>query len=590
MTEALLNKISKYSNDTIVTNAWLTGQTGEIVDLKGDCIFRFIDFIDNGELRLKHTTEDSKLACPIVACGFIGFWLHHKDDMGVKAIFEAYFKFRLEEYEKAHEYDDDAWERDLKREFICRYHISSEKKWIKASEALFAYITESDKKKVNSVSLNYLKFARSKRRELYPPNHPSNRIIEDTFLDAYRMGGPAYECMEWMRIEYNMPNMGPHWHDGGKTRKELLSGRWKEHHEVFIPEYVAEEYEDFNDGVLMYTNGGLMDEINENLKNCPTYDDRVRYIISLLQPFKEFAAAFYAKEQIDERKYAIAECQKDLKSWENVLEDAVDEQTGELLEPAKQVEACKQFIDEYEQDIKYWKQVEEDFFWLAQHGLGTGHYRTFRCEVNDQMCKYLGGWWRLMITFSRRLAAVALTYSIKLMDIQEQCKVYLNWHFMITDYEDHKFITSVDHARKLLLEIENNKRKETGEVLFKTNEEFDAWNYISSLIRNAQRRIVLIDGYIDERILSILSKKDTNVTAIIYSRYNQTIKTDVEKFNKQYPPIEYIQFPKAIHDRFLIIDDDVYHLGASLKDMGNSFCAVTKMKETPQIIIDNITK
>ena len=90
------------------------------------------------------------------------------------------------------------------------------------------------------------------------------------------------------------------------------------------------------------------------------------------------------------------------------------------------------------------------------------------------------------------------------MDIQEQCKVYLNWHFMITDYEDHKFITSVDHARKLLLEIENNKRKETGEVLFKTNEEFDAWNYISSLIRNAQKRIVLIDGYIDERILSIL--------------------------------------------------------------------------------------
>jgi hypothetical protein len=510
--------------------------------------------------------------------------------MGVKAIFEAYFKFRLEEYEKAHEYDDDAWERDLKREFICRYHISSEKKWIKTSEALFAYITECDKKKVNSVSLNYLKFARSKRRELYPPNHPSNRIIEDTFLDAYRMGGPAYECMEWMRIEYNMPNMGPHWHDGGKTRKELLSGRWKEHHEIFIPEYVAEEYEDFNDGVLMYTNGGLMDEINENLKNCPTYDDRVRYIISLLQPFKEFAAAFYAKEQIDERKYAIAECQKDLKSWESVSEDAVDERTGELLEPAKQVEACKQFIDEYEQDIKYWKQVEEDFFWLAQHGLGAGHYRTFRCEVNDQMCKYLGGWWRLMITFSRRLAAVALTYGIKLMDIQEQCRVYLNWHFTITDYEDHKFITSVDHARKLLLEIENNKRKETDEVLFKTNEEFDAWNYISSLIRNAQRRIVLIDGYIDERVLSILSKKDTNVTATIYSRYNQAIKTDIEKFNKQYSPIEYIQFSKAIHDRFLIIDDDVYHMGASLKDMGNSFCAVTKMKETPQTIIENITK
>ena len=101
--------------------------------------------------------------------------------MGVKAIFEAYFKFRLEEYEKKHEYDDDAWERDLKREFICRYHISSEKKWIKASEALFAYITECDKKKVNSVSLNYLKFVRAKRKELYPPIIPPTELLRKLF-------------------------------------------------------------------------------------------------------------------------------------------------------------------------------------------------------------------------------------------------------------------------------------------------------------------------------------------------------------------------------------------------------------------------
>lgn len=196
----------------------------------------------------------------------------------------------------------------------------------------------------------------------------------------------------------------------------------------------------------------------------------------------------------------------------------------------------------------------------------------------------------MMITFSRHLAAVALTYGIKLIDIQEQCKVYLNWHFMITDYVDYKFITSVDHVKKLLLEIENNRRKETGEKLFNTNEEFDAWTYISSLIRNARKYIVLIDGYIDERTLSILTKRDTNVTVTIYSIYNQAIKTDIEKFNKQYPTIKYIQFSKAIHDRFLIIDDDVYHMGASVKDMGNSFCAITKMEETPQTIIDYIAK
>ena len=96
MTDTLLNKISKSSNNTIITDAWLTGQTGEIVDIKGDCIFRFIDFIiDNGELRHKHTTEESKLTCPIVATGLVGFWLHRKDDIGIKDIFETYFKYSI---------------------------------------------------------------------------------------------------------------------------------------------------------------------------------------------------------------------------------------------------------------------------------------------------------------------------------------------------------------------------------------------------------------------------------------------------------------------------------------------------------------
>lgn len=267
MTDTLLNKISKYSNNTIISDAWLTGQTGEIVDLKGDCIFRFVDYDTNGELRIKHTTEESQLSCPIVACGLVGYWLHKKDSEGTKAIFDGYYELCLKNYEKAHECDEDAWERDFKKEFVCRHHVPTEKKCIKASEALFLYITESDQKKVKSIMANYLKYARSKRKQLYPPNHPTNRIIEDTFLDAYRVGGPANECMSWMRKEYNLPYMGPHWHKDNKTEKELLSGRWKERHEKVIPEYIVEEYEDFDDRVLKYSNGGLMEEIDENLKN-----------------------------------------------------------------------------------------------------------------------------------------------------------------------------------------------------------------------------------------------------------------------------------------------------------------------------------
>ena len=458
MTETLLNKISKHPNDTKVSDAWLTGQTGEIVDLLGNNEFRFIDYIDSPELRLKHTTDESKLACPVIACGIVGYWLHKKDSEGTKAIFEGYYDLKLKEYEKTHLVDDDAWERDFKKEFVCRYHIPREKKQIKASEALYAYITESDQKKIKSITDNYLKFARTKRKQLYPPKHPANRMIEDTFLDAYRVGGPAYECMSWMRTEYNLPDTDSyglseevHWRQS--------SGKRKERHERLIPEYVAEGYEDFDDGVLMYANGGLMEEIDENFKKCQTKEDRIRYIISLLQPFKEFAAAFYAKAQIDERKRSIDEHKKWIKDWESMPDDSVDERTGEPIQPKEQISACKESIEEFNQDIEYWKKVQADFYWFAQHGLGGGDYREYPQEVNDEMCKYLGGWWKCMLFFARRLAALALTYGIKLMDVQERCEIYLMWRFRLHDYVDNKFITSIEHARKLLDEIEPKELK-----------------------------------------------------------------------------------------------------------------------------------
>ena len=459
MTDTLLDKISKFSSNAKVSDEWRTGQVGKIVDLKDDFFFRFIDYETEGGLRIKHTTEEGLLSCPIVACGLVGYWLHRKDSEGTKAIFDGYYELRLKEYEKTHEFDDDAWDRDLKKEFVCRHHVPTEKKWIKESEALLAYITESDQKKVKSIMANYLKYARSKRKQLYPPNHPANRIVEDTFLDAYRVGGPANECMSWMRKEYNLPYMGPHWHKDNKTEKELLSGRWKERHEKVIPEYIAEEYEDFDDRVLKYSNGGLMEEIDENLKKCQTQEDRIRYIISLLQPFKEFADAFDARARIDERKRSIIEHEKWIRNWEGMPDDAVDERTGEPIRPKDQIVACVESIEEYKQDIEYWKKVQQDFYWFAQHGLGAGKYRVYPQEVNDEMCKYLGGWWECMIFFARRLAALSLTYGIKLMDVQERCEIYLMWHFRISDYIDNKYITSTEHARKLLDEIDAKKPK-----------------------------------------------------------------------------------------------------------------------------------
>lgn len=453
MDETILNLISLYSNHNILTDKWENGAKGTIVDLQGDGCFRFVDYVwdDDNHIREKYLNDDEKLACPIVACGLVGWWLHKRKDAGIKEIFESYYELRMREYEKEHESDVDAWERDLKNEFVCRKHIPAEKKLIKQSEALNPYITQDDIKKIHSITENYLRFARTKRKELYPPQYAPNRVIEDTFLAAFRMGGPAYECIEWMRTEYNLPNMGPHCFKDGKTKKEQLSGIWKEHHEITIPEYVAEEFEDFNDGVLTYSNGGLMDEINENLKNCQTYEDRVRYIISLLQPFKEFASAFYSRAQIEERKRSIIEHYKWIEHFKSIPENATDEKNGKPINPKDQIEACVKTIEEYQQDIAYWKDVEQRFYWFAQHGL-TGEFTP---EENHDMCKFLGGWWRLMIYFSDHLAAVCLTYGIKLMDVQEKCEVYINWEFLDFHYVDYKFISSIEHARKLLKEIEH---------------------------------------------------------------------------------------------------------------------------------------
>lgn len=115
------------------------------------------------------------------------------------------------------------------------------------------------------------------------------------------------------------------------------------------------------------------------------------------------------------------------------------------------------------------------------------------------------------------------------------------------------------------------------EGIFFDGQIFDAYAFVADLIRKAKRRIVVIDSYIDDSVLVQLSKRNTGVTVDIYDgRISDQLRQDVERHNRQYPGVTLHAYNKA-HDRFLIIDEEVYHIGHSLKDLGKKLFAFSKM-------------
>lgn len=126
------------------------------------------------------------------------------------------------------------------------------------------------------------------------------------------------------------------------------------------------------------------------------------------------------------------------------------------------------------------------------------------------------------------------------------------------------------------------------ERIFSTGCVFDAWEYVASLVKEAKDRIILIDNYCDERTLKLLAKRQAGVECTIHTRFNETFDADLEKHNRQYPAIRKVQLSQKEHDRFLMIDDTVYILGDSLKDLGHSMTTVLKTSFTVEEIIEKL--
>ena len=143
-----------------------------------------------------------------------------------------------------------------------------------------------------------------------------------------------------------------------------------------------------------------------------------------------------------------------------------------------------------------------------------------------------------------------------------------------------------DHEQKIDFLIQ--KEQPVTEQLFSTGCVWDAYTFVSNLVRSATKRIILIDSFVDERTLMILDKRADGVNCDIHTRFNYKLQLDLQKHEQQCRRIVVTQFSKAIHDRYLIIDDEVWLLGASVKDMGRGLCTVIKLGFCPEEILKRI--
>ena len=182
----------------------------------------------------------------------------------------------------------------------------------------------------------------------------------------------------------------------------------------------------------------------------------------------------------------------------------------------------------------------------------------------------------------------AVEVSIMIMDAFVAMRRFLSANAgmfqRIERLEQHQILTD-QKVEQVLQRMDELAPAVTPEQIFATGCVWDAWSYVSQLVRSAKQRIVLIDNFVDERVLTLLTKREKGVSATIHSRYTEQFKLDLEKHNEQCEPVVFVQLPHKSHDRFLIVDDDVYPMGASVKDMGTSLCAITKMEMSPDVVL-----
>jgi hypothetical protein len=183
----------------------------------------------------------------------------------------------------------------------------------------------------------------------------------------------------------------------------------------------------------------------------------------------------------------------------------------------------------------------------------------------------------------------AVDISIKIIDSFVAMRKFLTNNagiFQRVENIEQKLLKHDDNFNKIFNALESNDPKPI-QGIFYDGEIFDAYVFVNKLVKSAKNNIVLIDNYIDETVLTILSK-NPHIKIIIYTKnISRSLELDVKKYNAQYNNLELKKFELS-HDRFLVIDDEIYHIGASLKDLGKKWFAFSKMDKHSFEILDKL--
>ena len=159
-------------------------------------------------------------------------------------------------------------------------------------------------------------------------------------------------------------------------------------------------------------------------------------------------------------------------------------------------------------------------------------------------------------------------------------------HFLASNAQVFQRLSNIEYHQietdkridEVFKRLDANKQPQQG--IFFDGQVFDAYQFVSDLVRKAKKTIALIDNYVDDTVLTLLDKRNNGVSATIYTQHiSQQLQLDIDRHNAQYPMIEVKRFNRA-HDRFLLIDDEVYLIGASIKDLGKKWFAFTLMHNT----------